>query len=79
MRRPSPVIFCSGRAAPTATSLRLQQARARRRCDARHGENRLHAVLGWSDAYRDPSVRFLVPLVALDAVVEIEGRAAGAR
>ncbi len=45
-------------------------------CDARHGENRLHAVLGWSDACiaTHPS-DFCVPLVALDAVVEIEGKA----
>jgi xanthine dehydrogenase YagS FAD-binding subunit len=44
-------------------------------CDARGGENRLHAVLGWSDACiaTHPS-DFCVPLVALDAVVEIEGR-----
>lgn len=44
-------------------------------CDARHGENRSHAVLGWSDACiaTHPS-DFCVPLVALDAVVEIEGR-----
>ncbi|MCS0503247.1 FAD binding domain-containing protein [Ancylobacter mangrovi] len=44
-------------------------------CDARAGENRLHAVLGWSDACiaTHPS-DFCVPLVALDAVVEIEGR-----
>jgi xanthine dehydrogenase YagS FAD-binding subunit len=44
-------------------------------CDAREGENRLHAVLGWSDACiaTHPS-DFGVPLVALDAVVEIEGR-----
>src|SRR5205085_1666515 len=44
-------------------------------CDARHGENRLHAILGWSDACiaTNPS-DFCVPLVALDAVVEIEGR-----
>jgi xanthine dehydrogenase YagS FAD-binding subunit len=45
-------------------------------CDALHGENRLHAVLGWSEACIaiHPS-DFCVPLVALDAVVEIEGRA----
>jgi xanthine dehydrogenase YagS FAD-binding subunit len=45
-------------------------------CDAREGENRLHAVLGWSEACiaTHPS-DFCVPLVALDAVVEIEGRA----
>src|ERR1700680_3192680 len=44
-------------------------------CDARDGENRLHAVLGWSNACiaTHPS-DFCVPLVALDAVVEIEGR-----
>ena len=44
-------------------------------CDAREGDNRLHAVLGWSDACiaTHPS-DFCVPLVALDAVVEIEGR-----
>jgi xanthine dehydrogenase YagS FAD-binding subunit len=44
-------------------------------CDARGGENRLHAVLGWSKACiaTHPS-DFCVPLVALDAVVEIEGR-----
>ena len=45
-------------------------------CDARGGENRLHAVLGWSEACiaTHPS-DFCVPLVALDAVVEIAGRA----
>jgi xanthine dehydrogenase YagS FAD-binding subunit len=45
-------------------------------CDALYGENRLHAVLGWSEACiaTHPS-DFCVPLVALDAVVEIEGRA----
>ena len=44
-------------------------------CDARSGENRLHAVLGWSEACiaTHPS-DFCVPLTALDAVVEIEGR-----
>jgi xanthine dehydrogenase YagS FAD-binding subunit len=44
-------------------------------CDAREGENRLHAVLGWSEACiaTHPS-DFCVPLVALDSVVEIEGR-----
>jgi xanthine dehydrogenase YagS FAD-binding subunit len=44
-------------------------------CDARRGENRLHAVLGWSEACiaTHPS-DLCVPLVALDAVVEIEGR-----
>src|ERR1700712_1538118 len=44
-------------------------------CDARDGDNRLHAVLGWSEACiaTHPS-DFCVPLVALDATVEIEGR-----
>jgi xanthine dehydrogenase YagS FAD-binding subunit len=44
-------------------------------CDARDGDNRLHAVLGWSEACiaTHPS-DFCVPLVALDAIVEIEGR-----
>lgn len=48
-------------------------------CDALQGENRLHAVLGWSEACIavHPS-DLCVPLVALDAVVEIEG-AAGRR
>ncbi|GLS22782.1 FAD-binding molybdopterin dehydrogenase [Labrys miyagiensis] len=43
-------------------------------CDAREGENRLHAVLGWSEhcIATHPS-DFCVPLVALDAVVEVEG------
>jgi xanthine dehydrogenase YagS FAD-binding subunit len=45
-------------------------------CDARGGENRLHAVLGWSESCiaTHPS-DFCVPLTALDAVVEIEGQA----
>ena len=45
-------------------------------CDARGGENRLHAIMGWSESCiaTHPS-DFCVPLVALDAVVEIEGRA----
>src|SRR6266702_1189216 len=44
-------------------------------CDARNGENRTHAVLGWSESCiaTNPS-DFCVPLVALDAIVEIEGR-----
>jgi xanthine dehydrogenase YagS FAD-binding subunit len=43
-------------------------------CDALEGENRLHAVLGWSEhcIATHPS-DFCVPLVALDASVEIEG------
>lgn len=45
-------------------------------CDALHGENRLHAVLGWTPSCiaTHPS-DFCVPLVALDAIVEIEGPA----
>jgi xanthine dehydrogenase YagS FAD-binding subunit len=45
-------------------------------CGARGGENRLHAIMGWSDSCiaTHPS-DFCVPLVALDAVVEIESRA----
>jgi xanthine dehydrogenase YagS FAD-binding subunit len=45
-------------------------------CDARGGENRLHAVLGWSESCiaTHPS-DFCVPLAALDAVVEVEGQA----
>lgn len=43
-------------------------------CDAKDGENRLHAVLGWSEhcIATHPS-DFCVPLVALDAMVEVEG------
>jgi xanthine dehydrogenase YagS FAD-binding subunit len=45
-------------------------------CDARGGDNRLHAILGWSESCiaTHPS-DFCVPLVAFDAVVEIEGKA----
>lgn len=45
-------------------------------CDARGGDNRLHAIMGWSESCiaTHPS-DFCVPLAALDAVVEIEGRA----
>jgi len=44
-------------------------------CDARGGDNRLHAVLGWSASCiaTHPS-DFCVALTALDAVVEIEGK-----
>ncbi len=43
-------------------------------CDAKAGENRHHAILGWSEhcIATHPS-DFCVPLVALDASVEIEG------
>ncbi|HKD26368.1 MAG TPA: xanthine dehydrogenase family protein subunit M [Xanthobacteraceae bacterium] len=45
-------------------------------CDARGGDNRLHAILGWSQSCiaTHPS-DFCIPLAALDAVVEVEGRA----
>lgn len=43
-------------------------------CDALHGENRLHAVLGWSEhCIATHASDLCVPLVALDAVVEVEG------
>jgi xanthine dehydrogenase YagS FAD-binding subunit len=44
-------------------------------CDARGGDNRLHAILGWSESCiaTHPS-DLCVALVALDAVVEIEGK-----
>ena len=43
-------------------------------CDAHGGENRQHAILGWSEACiaTQPS-DFCVPLAALGAIVEIEG------
>src|SRR3979409_788279 len=45
-------------------------------CDARGGDNRLHAVMGWSESCiaTHPS-DVCVRLVALDALVEVEGRA----
>jgi xanthine dehydrogenase YagS FAD-binding subunit len=44
-------------------------------CDAHGGDNRLAAILGWSEhcIATHPS-DFCVPLVAFDAVVEVEGR-----
>src|SRR5262249_54994528 len=44
-------------------------------CDARGGDNRTHAILGWSDGCiaTHPS-DFCVPLVAFDAVAEIQGK-----
>ena len=43
-------------------------------CDALQGENRLHAILGWSEhcIATNPS-DMCVPLLALGAVVEVEG------
>ena len=45
-------------------------------CDAHGGDNRLHAVLGWSESCiaTHPS-DFCVPLAALGGVVEVEGMA----
>jgi xanthine dehydrogenase YagS FAD-binding subunit len=44
-------------------------------CDGRGGDNRLHAILGWSESCiaTHPS-DFCVALAALDAIVEIEGK-----
>ena len=44
-------------------------------CDAKGGDTRLHAVLGWSESCiaTHPS-DFCVPLVALDVIVEIAGQ-----
>jgi xanthine dehydrogenase YagS FAD-binding subunit len=44
-------------------------------CEARGGDTRLHAILGWSESCiaTNPS-DFCVPLVAFDAVVEIAGK-----
>jgi xanthine dehydrogenase YagS FAD-binding subunit len=45
-------------------------------CDARGGDNRLHAILGWSaNCIATHPSDFCVALVALDAVVEVEGNA----
>ena len=60
----------------TDTASRCNKREPGSGCDARGGENRLHAVLGWSDSCiaTHPS-DFCVPLAALDAAVEIEGPA----
>jgi xanthine dehydrogenase YagS FAD-binding subunit len=57
------------------TASRCNRREAGSGCYARDGENRLHAVLGWSGGCiaTHPS-DFCVPLVALDALVEIEGK-----
>jgi len=45
-------------------------------CDAKHGETRLNAILGWSeDCIATHPSDFCVALAALDAIVEIEGTA----
>ncbi len=47
-------------------------------CDAMDGENRLHAVLGWSEhCIATHASDVCVPLVMLDAVVELEGPQGG--
>ena len=76
--RPSAATCCSARAAPTSTTppapaTGASPAAAATRAAARTAP---HAILGWSDACiaTHPS-DFCVPLVALDAVVEIEGPA----
>jgi xanthine dehydrogenase YagS FAD-binding subunit len=44
-------------------------------CDAKGGDNRLHAILGFSDGcIATHASDFCVPLVAFDAVAEIEGK-----
>ena len=44
-------------------------------CDAKGGDNRLHAILGFSDScIATHASDFCVPLVAFDAIVEIEGK-----
>ncbi|MCS3764879.1 FAD binding domain-containing protein [Bradyrhizobium centrosematis] len=57
------------------TASRCNKREAGSGCDAREGENRGHAVLGWSESCiaTHPS-DFCVPLVALEAIVEIEGK-----
>ena len=60
--RPSAATCCSGRAAPISMTRRAPATSAQpgAGCDARGGENRLHAVLGWSESlHRHASVRFL--------------------
>ena len=77
-RRRSAAICCSGRGARISTDVAsaCNKREPGAGCDARGGENRLHAVLGWSEhcIATHPS-DFCVPLVALDAVVEIAGPA----
>ena len=79
--RRSAATCCSGRAAPISTTSpsACNKRQPGSGCDARDGDNRLHAVLGWSESCiaTNPS-DFCVPLVALDAVVEIAGPPAAA-
>ena len=60
--RRSAATCCSGRAAPISTTRRAPATSAQpgAGCDARGGENRLHAVLGWSEQlHRDAPFRLL--------------------
>ena len=63
---------CATSTTRPAPATSANRAPAATRCS---GENRLHAVLGWSEhcIATHPS-DFCVPLVALDAIVEIEGK-----
>ena len=76
--RRSAAICCSARAAPISTTSRAPATNASPAPAATRAAatTRLHAVLGWSESCiaTNPS-DFCVPLVALDAVVEIEGKA----
>jgi xanthine dehydrogenase YagS FAD-binding subunit len=66
---------------PAVTEALLSGASAQLRkpesgCDAHGGDNRLHSILGWStNCIATHPSDFCVALVALDAIVEIEGRA----
>jgi len=57
------------------TASRCNKREAGSGCDAQGGESRLHAVLGWSaNCIATHPSDFCVPLVALEAIVEIEGK-----
>ncbi len=59
----------------TDTASRCNKRDAGAGCDARGGETRLHAVLGWSEHCRATQPADCCgPLAALDAMVELEGR-----
>ena len=75
-RRPSAATCCSGPGARISTTPRAPATNATPAPAATpsHGENRLHAILGWSEhcIATHPS-DFCVPLTALGAVVEVAG------
>ena len=77
MPRPLAATSCSERAARIIydTASACNKRNAGSGCDAQGGDSRLHAILGWSKSCiaTHPS-DFCVPLVALDAVVQLEGR-----